>query len=203
MYSLVGSSLLACIKSGLLATSPYYHGYHEETANSCADPEGGNGSGPPPLKKSQTHRVSKQYWSGSPKITKLPSQHSMLDHHRHAIYMTFRWRADDDPLIVVPGSSPHSSTKTTCLCWTPSDITFWIRALNLKCCTYKFLYVRPSLPHVGSYVLSQFLRPRMVHKTLFIRTSCEIGSRVVPVCWPHVPGCDRLTFKPEQCTLLR
>ena len=43
------------------------------------------------------------------KITKLPSQPSMLGHHRHAsknaIYMADRWRADEGPLIVVFGSS--------------------------------------------------------------------------------------------------
>ena len=54
-------------------------------------------TGPDPLKKSQ-----------------LPSQHSMLCRHRHTSetpFNAFRWRADDDPLIVVLGSSLPSSTK--------------------------------------------------------------------------------------------
>ena len=45
------------------------------------------------------------------KITKLPSQHSMLVYHRHASERPFRWRADDGPHIVKFGSSLHSSTK--------------------------------------------------------------------------------------------
>ena len=40
---------------------------------------------PPPPEKSQKYRVSLQYWSGSPKMTKLTSQHSMSIHHRHAM----------------------------------------------------------------------------------------------------------------------
>ena len=41
------------------------------------------------------------------KITKLPSQHSMFDHHRHAneTPFKFRWRADDGPILVVFGST--------------------------------------------------------------------------------------------------
>ena len=39
------------LKSWFLATSPCYHGYHGETANTWADPEGSNGPGPPPLTK--------------------------------------------------------------------------------------------------------------------------------------------------------
>ena len=46
------------------------------------------------------------------KITKLPSQHLMLGHHRHASKTPFKWRccrADDGPLIVVFGYSLPSS----------------------------------------------------------------------------------------------
>ena len=35
--------------------------------------------------------------------------------------MTFRWRADDGPLIEVFGSSLPSSTKKTCQSWTSSE----------------------------------------------------------------------------------
>ena len=49
------------------------------------------------------------------KITKLPSQHSIFGHNRHAsetpgLKMAFRWRADDGPLMVVFGSPIPSST---------------------------------------------------------------------------------------------
>ena len=37
----------------------------------------GGDRGPDPPEKSQKYRVSKQYWSGSPKMTKLQSQHSI------------------------------------------------------------------------------------------------------------------------------
>ena len=51
------------------------------------------------------------------KITNLPSQHSMLGHHRPAnetpFKWRFHWRADDGPLIMVFESSLPSSTKKT------------------------------------------------------------------------------------------
>ena len=52
---------------------------------SCADPEGGpgGGTGVRPLPEKSQHTIP--YCSGSPdKISKLPSQHLMLGHHRHA-----------------------------------------------------------------------------------------------------------------------
>ena len=33
------------------------------------------------------------------KITKLPSQHSMLDHYRHATETPFKWRFASGPMI--------------------------------------------------------------------------------------------------------
>ena len=47
------------------------------------------------------------------KITKLPSQHSMLGHHWPASEtpLAFRWRADDGPLFVVFGPLSISSIK--------------------------------------------------------------------------------------------
>ena len=38
------------------------------------------------------------------KITKLPSQHSMLGHHRHASEMPFKWHFAGGPKIMVYGS---------------------------------------------------------------------------------------------------
>ena len=53
------------------------------------------------------------------KITKLPSQHSMLGHHRHASETPFKWRwlADDGPLIL------PVSTKKTRQSWTSPNKT--------------------------------------------------------------------------------
>ena len=55
---------------------------------------------------------------------------------RNAIYMAFRWRADDGPLVHVAvfGSSPPNQLKKTLLdlSWTPSYKTFWIRACNCR-----------------------------------------------------------------------
>ena len=80
----------------------------------CADREGGQGSGPPPLKnhknigfssntgpdplKNCSYQSSIQWWA----IIGTPAK-------RH--FMAFRWRADDDPLIVVLGSFLPSSKK--------------------------------------------------------------------------------------------
>ena len=58
---------------------------------------GDRGPGPPPPETSQKFRVSKQYWSQIQiqdllKITKLPSQHSILGHYRPASETPFKWR---------------------------------------------------------------------------------------------------------------
>ena len=45
---------------------------------------GGGAGGPNPLKKSQKYRFCSNTGPDPLKITKLPSQHSMLGHHRHA-----------------------------------------------------------------------------------------------------------------------
>ena len=44
-----------------------------------------------------------------PKMTKLPSQHSMSDHHRHASKNAII--SDDGPLMVLFGSSLKKKTK--------------------------------------------------------------------------------------------
>ena len=48
---------------------------------------------------------------------------------RNAIKMAFRWRANDDPLLVLFGSSLPSSKK--CQSLTPSGKLVWIRALSV------------------------------------------------------------------------
>ena len=52
----------------------------------------------------------------------------MFGHRRLAsetpFKLTFRWRADDGPLLVLFGSSLISSKR--CQSWTPSGKTFWI-----------------------------------------------------------------------------
>ena len=97
---------------------------------SCADPEGEGAGGPGHLETSQKYRVSYKYWSGTPEyFTKLPSQHSMSDHHWPAS------GADDGPLLVAFGASlplsPKRLTKRTkkkrCQSWTSYDKNFWIR----------------------------------------------------------------------------
>ena len=75
-------------------------------------------------------------------ITKLPSQYSMMCHHRSASEtplndIAFRWRANVATLLVVTRPSLPSSTKITIkitmseLSWTPSDKPFWISARGL------------------------------------------------------------------------
>ena len=70
--------------------------------NTWADPEGDRGSGPPPPRKSQKYSFiaipGRIHW----KSTRLPSQHSMLGHHRHT---------SETPHIVVFGSSLLLLTK--------------------------------------------------------------------------------------------
>ena len=74
--------------------------YNNHTLISWGDPEGRTGGlDPPPLEKSQKYRLYGQHWSGSPKMTKLPSQHSMSGHHWHISETPFRC-ADDGLLIV-------------------------------------------------------------------------------------------------------
>ena len=62
-------------------------------------------TGPDPLKN---HKATKPAFNVGPSSAR----------QRNAIKMAFCWRADDDPLIVVFGSSLPSSTKKS---WNPSD----------------------------------------------------------------------------------
>ena len=89
--------------------------------------ETGGPDPPPPLKITKIEFLSNT-GPGPLKITKLPSQNSMLGHHRPASDR-FRWRADDGPFIVIFGSSiPSSTGKKRYQNVDPSDKTFWIRA---------------------------------------------------------------------------
>ena len=61
---------------------------------SRTDPKGGAG-GPDPLKSHQNIGFLSNTGPDPlnvSKVSKLPSQHSMLGHHRHACEMPFKWR---------------------------------------------------------------------------------------------------------------
>ena len=57
----------------------------------CADPGRGGGSGPP-LKNLKNIEFFSKPGPDPPKITKLPSQHSMLGHHPQDYETPFKWR---------------------------------------------------------------------------------------------------------------
>ena len=84
---------------------------------------GGTG-GPDPPEKSQKYRGFMQYGS------KLPSKHSMSNHHRHASESPFKWRFTGGPMMarLYSGIWILPSKKKTLPSWTPSGDTFWIRA---------------------------------------------------------------------------
>ena len=75
-------------------------------------------TGPDPL---NNHNATKSAFNVGP----------LLACQQNAIYMPFRWRADDGPLLVVFGS-PHQ-LKNVVKIDTPSpEKTFWIRACHLS-----------------------------------------------------------------------
>ena len=62
----------------------------------------GSGSPPPPPEKSQNHKILMFLSNTGPdpiKITKLPSQHSMLGHYRPASETPIKWRFADGPIM--------------------------------------------------------------------------------------------------------
>ena len=66
------------------------------------------------------------------KITKLPSQYSMLGHHRHASQTPFKWRFAGKPMMA---PLIHSSTKKNVVKVgppPPSVKAFWIRACHVS-----------------------------------------------------------------------
>ena len=90
-----------------------------------------------PLKKSQSFQASIQSWLG---------------HHRHASEtpkMAFRWRADDDPLIVVLGFSLPSSTKKTVKVGPPlTKLSVSAHVFQgVNACSYHTHYIFQFNPH--------------------------------------------------------
>ena len=78
------------------SSKPIYHYMSPFMLNifvyyTCADLEGGQGVQTPP-KKSQKYRVSQQYWSGSPKNSK-------LGHHQHTSETPLKWRFAGVPMM--------------------------------------------------------------------------------------------------------
>ena len=70
--------------------------FYDQKVCPFADPEGEDrGSGPPPLKNHKNIGF-RDPW----KITKLPSQRSMLGHHWHASETPFKWRFARWPMMV-------------------------------------------------------------------------------------------------------
>ena len=68
------------------------------------------------------------------KITKLPSQHSMLDHYRHTVGVSLAdrwWPAYSGIWILSPLN--NNNNKKHCQKWTNSEKTFWI-------CTWRSSY---------------------------------------------------------------
>ena len=95
--------------------------------------------GPDPPEKSQNIGFPSNIDPDPLKITKLPSQHSMVGHYRHANETPFQWRfemvfccrADDGPLLVKFRFSPSHQIKKQNKTKQKKHIvskTFWIRA---------------------------------------------------------------------------
>ena len=91
-----------------------------KTANfTWADPEGEQGvrTPPPPLKNHKNIGFPGDIDPDPLKIAKLPSQHLMLDHHRHASEMPFKWRFAGGSMLVrifwyLDPLSSHQQKKT-------------------------------------------------------------------------------------------
>ena len=61
--------------------------------------DGDRGFGPPPLKNHKNTGFLSITGPDPLKITKLPNQHSILGHHRHASETPFKWRFAGGPMI--------------------------------------------------------------------------------------------------------
>ena len=99
------------------------------------DPEGGQGSGPHPTSP-KNHKNIVFFSNTGPdpmKITKLPSQHSMLGCHQHASELPLKWRFAGGPHwpafsgILILSSTKFFFKNPSEL--DPSDKTFWIHPL--------------------------------------------------------------------------
>ena len=68
-------------------------------AMACADPHGGGGGGGGAGGPDLPEKSQYIGFRSSPKMTKLPSQHSMSGHHRHASETPFKWRFAGGPMM--------------------------------------------------------------------------------------------------------
>ena len=104
------------------------------------------------------------------KITKLPSHHSMLGHHRHlnGVSLANRWWPAYStgiwilsPLTSDPvGSKPsptRKKTRLTCHTWTPTGKTFWIRAYLVLLKHEKNSAYKKSADHKSIFTRQKFL----------------------------------------------
>ena len=102
----------------------------------CGSRGGDRGSGPP-LKNHKNIGFLSNTGLDPLKITNLPSQQSMLGHHRHASETPFKWRFAGGPMMarfiywyldpLCPHQLKRNKNKRS-QNWTPSEKTFWIRA---------------------------------------------------------------------------
>ena len=113
------------------------------SAPTCVNPERDMGSGPSPPGNYKNIGFLSNTGPDHFKNHKLPSQHSMLGHHRHASETPFKWRFAGGPTRRWPANSgmlilpPLIKLKKTRQIWTPSDKTFWIRV-----CPRPFWHIR-------------------------------------------------------------
>ena len=90
-----------------------------------ADLEGGQGVRTTPSpEKSQTLTVSKQYWSESPENHKATKPAFNVE-HLNGVWLAGQWWPAYSGILIL---SPLIKKKKRCQSWTPSGITFWIRA---------------------------------------------------------------------------
>ena len=92
----------------------------------------GNRGSRPPLKNHKNIGFRSNTGPDPLKIAKLPSQNSMLGHHRHASKAPFKWHFASRRIIArlkwyLAPSSPDQPKKG-CQSWTPSDKTGRIQA---------------------------------------------------------------------------
>ena len=97
--------------------------FQECNLNSLVDPEGGGGRGSAPttLKNLKNKGFLCNTGPDSLKITKLPSQHAMVGHYRHASKTSFQWRFAGGPMMAHfkwhfdPLSIPSTEKNVVCV----------------------------------------------------------------------------------------
>ena len=140
---------------------------------------GGGGVQTPPPYKLQKYRVSKQYWSGSPKNLLATKPAFNVEpssaRQRNAILMAFSWWADDGPLIGVCGYPLPSSTKKNThkkrfQSWIPltklsgSAHVWRLRRIGIKNSVQKVLVFKIKMATTlicGNYLVSAYFPPTM------------------------------------------